>query len=231
MCDLDWTTKYGECLEPGAEPHPNLDFLRVYLITDRKLLPEKHFLQGVESALKGGIPALQLREKDLHPAELLALARDVRDITQAYGAKLFINGQAEVAEMAEADGVHLPENGESAEEVKKSFPQLLVGVSTHSQETASEAQSQGADFITFSPIFETASKKQYGPPQGLPQLRKIAAESNIPVLALGGVKKENIPSVAEQGAFGIALISGIWSSPDIEEKSYQYMKFFAGEPS
>ena len=230
MCDLNSTIKYYDYLEPGSKPNANLGFLRVYLITDRTLLPRNRFLRGIESALKGGIPALQLREKDLLPAELLALAREVRDITWDYGTKLFINGHPEIAEMVEADGVHLGENCETADEVKRSFPHLLIGVSTHSQEAANEAESQGADFITFSPIFETESKKQYGPPQGLERLRKIAGKSSIPVLALGGIKKEKLSMIAKQGAYGIALISGIWGSPNIEQESYKYMQFFAGEP-
>jgi len=224
MCDRDWTIKYADYLEPTE-----LDCLRVYLISDRSLLPQDRFLEGIESALQGGVRALQLREKDLPAAELASLARAVRDLTRSHGARLFINGHPEIAAQVEADGVHLGEDGVLADAVKRDFPRLLVGVSTHSPESAREAEARGADFITFSPIFDTPSKRQYGPPQGLQRLRQVTENAGIPVLALGGIKTDNVSSVAEQGAHGVALISGIWSSPDIEEASQQYTQFFAGD--
>lgn len=230
MCDLDWIYKYSHLMDP-AERRRELDFLHVYLITDRSLLPANDFPQGLESALKGGIRSVQLREKDLAPAELLALACRVRDITQPYGAKLFINGDAEIADKAGADGVHLPETGAATAEVKKNFPHLLVGVSTHSPAAARKAEADGADFVTFSPIFDTPSKKQYGSPQGLDRLAEVTQNINIPVLALGGIKKDKVPQVLDKGTHGVALISGIWSSPDIEKESYQYMQYFSGVSS
>ena len=148
-----------------------LDFLRVYLITDRKRIGKDRFLNAVEGALEGGVRALQIREKDLNPNDLLALALEVKSITGRYHAKLFINDRADIAVMAGADGVHLTETSIQAREVKNSFPDLIVGVSTHSIEGARRAETQGADFITFSPIYETPSKANYGPPQGLDLLR------------------------------------------------------------
>ncbi|MBT5469719.1 MAG: thiamine phosphate synthase, partial [Nitrospina sp.] len=187
-------------------------YLKVYVITDRKLLPEGKFLDGVESALKGGVRAIQLREKDLSPAETLNLAREVRRLTKKYQARLFVNDRVDIALMAEADGVHLTESSVSVEEVKSRFPQLLVGVSTHSLESAKRAEVGGADFVTFSPIFDTPSKRGYGTPQGLDLLKEVTEEVQIPVLALGGIKRQNVASVQEAGAYGIALISGIWKA-------------------
>jgi len=205
------------------------DYLKVYAITDRKLFPEGKFLDGVESALKGGIRAIQLREKDLSPAEMLNLAREVRSLTQKYKARLFVNDRVDVALMAEADGVHLTENSAPVEEVKKLFPELLVGVSTHSLESAKKAESGGAEFVTFSPIFDTPSKREYGPPQGLDRLKEVVEGVQIPVLALGGIKRPNVASVQEAGAYGIALISGIWKARDIAEESNQYLRYFLGD--
>ena len=205
------------------------DYLKVYVITDRKLLPEGKFLDGVESALKGGVRAIQLREKDLSPAETLNLAREVRRLTKKYQARLFVNDRVDIALMAEADGVHLTESSVSVEEVKSRFPQLLVGVSTHSLESAKRAELGGADFVTFSPIFDTPSKRGYGTPQGLDRLKEVTKEVQIPVLALGGIKRPNVASVQEAGAYGIALISGIWKARDIADESYQYLRYFLGD--
>jgi thiamine-phosphate pyrophosphorylase len=214
-------------VESGMDNLP--DYLKVYAITDRKLFPEGKFLSGVESALKGGIQAIQLREKDLSPAELLSLAREVRKLTKKYKARLFVNDRVDIALMAEADGVHLTENSVSVEEVKNRFPQLFVGVSTHSLESAKKAEAGGANFVTFSPIFDTPSKREYGPPQGLDRLQEVTEGVQIPVLALGGIKRPNVASVQKAGAYGIALISGIWKVRDIADESYQYLRYFLGD--
>ena len=205
-----------------------LGFLRVYLITDLKRIGKDRFLSAVEEALQGGVRALQIREKDLNPNDLLALALEVKPLVQRYHAKLFINGRADIAVMAGADGVHLTETSIQAREVKNSFPDLIVGVSTHSIEGARRAETQGADFITFSPIYETPSKANYGPPQGLDLLRQATQTVRLPVLALGGITLHRVPECLEQGAFGVAVISGIWDSTHIKQQSSEYTQNFGG---
>ncbi|MDA0691953.1 MAG: thiamine phosphate synthase [Nitrospinae bacterium] len=205
--------------------HP-LDDLKVYLITQRSCFSEHDFLPCLELALEGGVRAVQLREKDLSTEELLKLAQKVKLATEKYGAKLFINERADIAHQTGAEGVHLTEASAPVEKVRKNFPNLLIGVSTHSLESARQAELGGADFITFSPIYETPSKKEFGPPQGLDRLQEVCREIKIPVLALGGISKDRVPPVLDQGAFGVALISGIWNGPDIKQESFEYMKFF-----
>ena len=205
-----------------------LGFLRVYLITDLKRIGKDRFLSAVEEALQGGVRALQIREKDLNPNDLLALALEVKPLVQRYHAKLFINDRADIAVMAGADGVHLTETSIQAREVKNSFPDLIVGVSTHSIEGARRAETQGADFITFSPIYETPSKANYGPPQGLDLLRQATQAVRLPVLALGGITLHRVPECLEQGAFGVAVISGIWDSTHIKQQSSEYTQNFGG---
>ena len=205
-----------------------LDFLQVYLITDLKRIGKDRFLSAVEEALQGGVRALQIREKDLNPNDLLALALEVKPLVQRYHAKLFINDRADIAVMAGADGVHLTETSIQAREVKNSFPDLIVGVSTHSIEGARRAETQGADFITFSPIYETPSKANYGPPQGLDLLRQATQTVRLPVLALGGITLHRVPECLEQGAFGVAVISGIWDSTHIKQQSSEYTQNFGG---
>ena len=205
-----------------------LGFLRVYLITDLKRIGKDRFLSAIEEALQGGVRALQIREKDLNPNDLLALALEVKPLVQRYHAKLFINDRADIAVMAGADGVHLTETSIQAREVKNSFPDLIVGVSTHSIEGARRAETQGADFITFSPIYETPSKANYGPPQGLDLLRQATQTVRLPVLALGGITLHRVPECLEQVAFGVAVISGIWDSTHIKQQSSEYTQNFGG---
>ncbi len=156
--------------------------------------------------------AIQLREKNLSENELRSLAKDVLKLTQKYSALLIINHRAELAHAIGADGVHLTESSPAVRKIRKQFPDLLIGKSTHSLQGAMRAQHQGADFVTFSPVYDTPSKQQYGPPQGLEKLKHVCAGLDIPVLALGGIDLSRITSVREQGAFGVALIRGIWNS-------------------
>jgi thiamine-phosphate pyrophosphorylase len=212
-----------------AHNRERLDALRLYLITDRSLLPEDQFLTGIEAVLKGGVRAIQLREKELPENELRSLAKDVLKLTQKYNALLFINHRAELAHDLGADGVHLTESSVAVRKVRKQYPDLLIGKSTHSLKGAMRAQHQGADFVTFSPVYDTPSKQQYGSPQGLENLKQVCAGLDIPVLALGGIDLSRITPVRKHGAFGVALIRGIWNSPDIEHESLQYINALTGE--
>ena len=206
----------------------DLGFLQVYLITDFMRIGKSRFLNALEEAFQGGVRSLQLREKRLNSKDLLTLALEVKPLVQRYNAKLFINDRADIAVMAGADGVHLTEASVQASEVKNNFPELIVGVSTHSLEGARLAETQGADFITFSPIYETPSKTSYGPPQGLDPLRQVTQSARLPVLALGGITLHRVPECLEHGAFGVAVISDIWDSTDIKQHSSEYTQNFGG---
>ena len=206
-----------------------LNWLRLYLITNRSLFEnDNNFLEASEAALMGGVRALQLREKNLTDCELIELGNQLRILTSNYNAKLIMNSRADIAKIIDADGVHLTENSAHANEIKSTFPDLIVGVSTHSLEAAQIAEAQGADYITFSPIYATPSKANYGPPQGLGLLRQVSQEVNLPVLALGGITLHRVSECLEQGAFGVALISDIWNSSHIKEHSFKYMQKFGG---
>ena len=206
-----------------------LNDLRLCLITERSLFKDqKYFLAAVEAALMGGVKAFQLREKGLSDIELIKLGTQLRRLTSNYKAKLVINSRADIADKIGADGVHLKENGFHVKEIKNSFPALIVGVSTHSLERAHLAETQGADYITFSPIYETPSKAVYGPPQGLDSLWQVTQAVRLPVLALGGITLHRVPECLKRGAFGVALISDIWNSSNIKQHSFEYTKNFGG---
>jgi thiamine-phosphate pyrophosphorylase len=201
----------------------SVDF-RLYLITDRKKagfpLPE-----AIEEALKGGVKAIQLREKDLQVKELLELAEKIREITKQYEALLFINDRVDVALAVGADGVHLAGTSMPTKAVRRMLgSRFLIGVSTHSIDEAIRAQSDGADFITFGPVFETESKKKYGPPQGVGRLKEVVEVLKIPVFALGGINEHNIPAVMDTGVYGISMISAILGAEDIEEKTKRIVR-------
>jgi thiamine-phosphate pyrophosphorylase len=119
-----------------------------------------------------------------------------------------VNGRADLALAAGADGVHLPAGGVGANDLSSWIPAgFLVGASVHSLKEARTAVSSGADYLLAGPVFETPSKMRYGSPLGLTAFRRICAQVSIPILALGGIHPENVPSVLAAGASGIAGIS------------------------
>ncbi|NTU42460.1 MAG: thiamine phosphate synthase [Nitrospirales bacterium] len=200
-----------------------MDF-NLYLITDRKLFAETDsMLRAVEKALLAGVRAVQLREKDLPIRDLLALAYRMRELTQRYNALLFINDRVDIALICGADGVHLGRAGMPASAVKRIAKDLLIGVSTHSLEEAMEAEREGADFITFGPLYATPSKLPFGEPVGVEALRGVRGKISIPIFGLGGIKPHHIKDVMESGSQGIALISGILAAEDIRSATENYI--------
>lgn len=167
----------------------------------------------IAQALSAGVDWVQIREKDLPGAALLALAGEA--VAEAKG-RVVINDRLDVAMAARAGGVHLGETSlpvaqvaawirkaRAAGHVEKDF---LVGASCHSLESARQAERDGADYIFFGPAFATPSKAAFGAPQGLERLREVCAGLRIPVLAIGGVTLENARRCIEAGAAGIAAI-------------------------
>lgn len=195
-------------------PNP-IDF-NIYLITDRtRVAPGYTLLSALEAAMSGGVRAVQLREKDLPAADLLPLARELRDLTRRYDARLLINDRIDLALAVQADGVHLGGHSMPADIVRSlTGPELLIGVSTHSVTEVQRATELGADFVTFGPVYATPSKAAFGPPQGLQALAEACHATSLPVFALGGITPQRQSEALQTGAAGIALISAILADPD-----------------
>jgi thiamine-phosphate pyrophosphorylase len=190
-----------------------VDF-RLYLITDRMQTAGRTLPAVVADALRGGLRALQLREKDLSAAQLLEIAVELRQLTREYGAKLLINDRVDVALAAGADGVHLGKAGLPVPEARRMLgSERLIGYSAHSVDEALQAQMAGADFVTLGPVYHTPSKAQYGEPLGLSALSEAVRVVAIPVFALGGVKPASVAQVLSAGAHGVALISAVMAAP------------------
>ncbi|NPA53968.1 MAG: thiamine phosphate synthase [Aquificae bacterium] len=175
---------------------------RFYAITDRKQF-SKPFEEQIKYILDKGIRMFQLREKDLPSDELYSLAEKMADLLYGYDAIFIINDRVDIALLVGANGVHLPEKSVPISSVKHKFPDLIVGKSCHSVEGAIAAEKEGADYITFSPIFSSPGK---GKPVGIEALKEVVSKVKIPVYALGGIKEENIEEVLQTGAYGIAGI-------------------------
>jgi thiamine-phosphate pyrophosphorylase len=167
--------------------------------------------ESIRNAVTAGAGWIQIREKDLEGSALIELARIAVAQTRSASARVLINDRLDVALAANAAGVHLGEKSMPLEAVaawRRSAGRrdFLIGVSTHSLESALAAERGGADYIFFGPVFETPSKAEYGAPQGIARLREVCAAVNIPVLAIGGVNSKNTRECLKAGAAGVAAI-------------------------
>jgi len=187
----------------------------VHLITDRRLAPD--LAARADAALAGIAPgrvAIHLREKDLGGRELLALARPLLAVCRARGQLLLVNDRVDVAAAAGADGVHLPSAGIPPADARLLLgPGSLVGVSCHSAADVARARDGGASFVTFGPIYDTPSKRPFGPPVGIEALR-AAARLGLPLIALGGIDAARARDVLAAGAYGVAAIRAWLEGPD-----------------
>lgn len=205
-----------------------VDF-RFYLIGDRTRCAGRSLASALDQACRAGVRAVQIREKDLNTPDLLALTREVQSELGSLRPVLMVNGNLEVAAACGAQGVHLPESGVPVREARKALPAgTLIGRSTHGTESARVAEAEGADFVTFGPVYDTPSKAGFGPPQGLRALAETTGTVTIPVFALGGVTPGRTRSCLEAGAHGVAAISAVLSQPDIPVAVRMFEKALGG---
>ncbi|HXE98049.1 MAG TPA: thiamine phosphate synthase [Dongiaceae bacterium] len=187
----------------------------LYLITDRHQTGGRPLVDVVRQALDGGVRAVQLREKDLAGGELYRLAVELRRLTSGYAARLIINDRPDIALATEADGVHIGVNSLPVATVRRLLGRnKIIGYSAHALDEAQRAQADGADFVTFGPVYSTPSKAAYGDPCGVNKLADAAAALEIPVIALGGISSANIAETLSANIRGIAVVSAVMAAAD-----------------
>ena len=203
-----------------------IDF-RLYAITDRHQCASTPLTEVIAELLDVGVTAIQLREKDLNVGELTRLAQPIAELCRNYKAKFFINTNVNVAYNVGAMGVHLPANSASVVSVKAQVDgDFYVGCSVHSFDAAEKREAEGADFLTYSPIYPTASKPGYGPAVGLENLREMTSRVKLPVFALGGITPARTTECLTAGAFGVAVMSGVMSPENAGGRAKRYLKAF-----
>jgi thiamine-phosphate pyrophosphorylase len=178
--------------------------IRCY-ITDRHALAADSLLDVIARNLAAGVTWIQIREKDLSARALLELVDAALKLPNPHGSKFIVNTRSDVAMAAGAAGVHLPSGSPPARLWRR--PGFLVGVSCHSVDDVRQAEIEGADYAVFGPVFPPRSKTTRAEPRGPEDLRRAAAAVKIPVLALGGVTRENSVACVSAGAAGIAGIT------------------------
>lgn len=207
---------------------PRVDYT-LYLCTDRELMSEDTLEKSVELAIQGGVTVVQLREKDCSGREFLQVAREVKQITDAYEIPLIINDRIDIAMAVDADGVHLGQSDIPAHTARELLgPDKIIGVSAYNKELAVEAQKEGADYLGVGDIFGTATKAGTHHVE-IDTLSRICQAVKIPVVAIGGINLSNVTKLAGTGIQGTAVISAIIASKNITEAATKMLSLLKNE--
>lgn len=192
-------------------------WMALYAVTDRAWLRGRTLAEQAEAALRGGATCLQLREKELDRAAFLREAVALKPVCARYGVPLIVNDDVELALESGADGVHVGQDDADAAETRRRIgPDRLLGVSAHTVEEALRAERAGADYLGVGAVFSTDTKRDAGVVR-YETIRAICGAVSIPVVAIGGVKRENLGALAGSGVDGVAVVSAIFAAPDAEE--------------
>ena len=198
--------------------------LLLYAVTDRSWLNGKSLYEQVEQALKGGVSFVQLREKNLNTEAFLQEAIQIQSLCRTYGVPFVINDNIDIALAMNADGVHVGQKDMEVSKVRaKLGPDKLIGVSAQTVEQAVKAEKEGASYLGVGAVFATDSKLD-AIEVSHETLKEICKSVKIPVVAIGGINRENVMELSESGICGVAVISAIFAQSDIEKATYDLKK-------
>lgn len=198
--------------------------LLLYGVTDRHWLGEETLYDQVKKALDGGATFVQLREKNLDREDFLAEAKEIQKLCKEYGVPFVVNDEVSIAKDIDADGVHVGQSDMEAMDVRKILgPDKIIGVSAQTVEQAIIAEKHGADYLGVGAVFTTGSKDD-ADDVSHETLKAICEAVSIPVIAIGGITKDNVAELAGSGICGVAVISAIFGQKDIQ-KATEELKF------
>ena len=200
------------------------DDMLLYAITDRSWLKGRTVAEQVEDALKGGATFIQLREKELDYDSFLAEAFEVKALCKKYNVPFVINDNVDIAVACDADGVHVGQSDMEAGDVRDRLgPDKIIGVSARTVEQALLAQAHGADYLGVGAVFSTSTKSD-AKNVSHETLKEICKAVRIPVVAIGGITRDNVKELTGCGADGIAVISAVFAQQDIESAARELKK-------
>jgi thiamine-phosphate pyrophosphorylase len=188
---------------------------RLYGIIDLGYVEGRNVARIAEQMIEGGVDLIQLRGKNKSIDELADLAAELHELAAKSSTPLIVNDHAEIARSVSVEGVHVGQDDDSIEIVRqRAGRDILVGKSTHSPAQARAAQTEGADYIGFGPIFATPTKPDYAP-IGVENIRRVHAEVNLPIFCIGGIHIDNLQSVIDAGAKRVVMVSALLKAHNI----------------
>lgn len=200
------------------------DAMCLYAVTDSMWLNGRSLPEVVRQALEGGTTFLQIREKELSFDAFVELAKQVKEVTDEFRVPFVVNDEVEIAKLIDADGVHI---GQSDEEISKAReilgPDKIIGVSAHSVEEALQAQEAGADYLGVGAVFTTSTKADAGA-VSFETVRAICDAVSIPVVAIGGIQKDNILELKGTCVDGVAVVSAIFAAKNIKQAAKELLE-------
>lgn len=201
----------------------NREALRLYLVTNRYQDSLESFLKKVETACRSGVTIVQLREKNLTTNQYYQLAKQVKEITDAYQVPLIIDDRLDVCLAVDAAGLHIGDDELPVSVARQVLgPEKILGVTAKTVERALEAEESGADYLGTGAIFPTTTKEN-APITLISTLKTICQRVAIPVVAIGGLTSENIDQLIGTGIAGVAVVRDLMQAEDIEEKTQTFL--------
>ena len=201
----------------------NREALRLYLVTNRYQDSLENFLEKVETACRSGVTIIQLREKNLTTNQYYQLAKQVKEITDAYQVPLIIDDRLDICLAVDAAGLHIGDDELPVSVARKVLgPEKILGVTAKTVKRALEAETSGADYLGTGAIFPTTTKEN-APITLISTLKTICQMVAIPVVAIGGLTSENIDQLAATGIAGVAVVRDLMQAEDIEAKTQAFL--------
>ena len=201
----------------------NREALRLYLVTNRYQDSLESFLEKVETACRSGVTIVQLREKNLTTNQYYQLAKQVKEITDAYQVPLIIDDRLDVCLAVDAAGLHIGDDELPVSVARKVLgPEKILGVTAKTVKRALEAEEGGADYLGTGAIFPTTTKEN-APITLISTLKTICQRVAIPVVAIGGLTSENIDQLIDTGIAGVAVVRDLMQAEDVEAKTQAFL--------
>lgn len=201
----------------------NREALRLYLVTNRYQDSVESFLAKIETACRSGVTIVQLREKNLTTNQYYQLAKQVKEITDAYQVPLIIDDRLDVCLAVDAAGLHIGDDELPVSVARKVLgPEKILGVTAKTVKRALEAEKSGADYLGIGAIFPTTTKEN-APITLISTLKTICQTVAIPVVAIGGLTSENIDQLMGTGIAGVAVVRDLMQAEDIEAKTQAFL--------
>lgn len=198
--------------------------LSLYVIIDRRMMRGRLPIQVVREAIAGGVTAIQLREKEMESRDLYNLASSIREVAKKRRVLFLVDDRVDIAKACNADGVHLGEKDLPIKIARKLLGRnKIIGATVRNLSQALKAQREGADYLSLGPIFSTKTRKDLPLPRGLKTITRIKKKIKIPLIAIGGINRNNVARVIRAGADGVAVVSAVVGAENVRKATRELL--------